>query len=153
MVGLSSELLLLHKVCNEILLDGYAAVHLREVTEADAGYPSREFVRAAIELRGQRPARPPGIWLGSVRELLETAGAHFPLVTLHRERTYPDSCWIGRLVDVDERRVTIEGIDTSARWDGLERYSLRSLTLVEFGGLYEEALTLVTRGGPRRRSR
>jgi hypothetical protein len=150
-VGLAGDLVMVHKVDSAILLDGYQVLRLRDVTEIDPDFANAAFVERALHLRRERPLRPPGIRLDSMRALIESAGGAFPLLTLHREREDRDSCWIGRLVAVDDLRVTIDYIDPSARWDGRERYPLRVLTKIEFGGRYEEALTLVAASAPARR--
>ena len=152
-VGVADDLVLVHVVDHAVVLDGFRALRLADVTAVDAGFESVTFVEAALRLRGERPRRPAAIRLTTIRALIESAGARFPLITLHQEREDPDVCWIGRVTGVDDLRVTIDFLTPSARWDGRESYAIRTITRVEFGGRYEEALALVAeqRGARTRR--
>jgi hypothetical protein len=142
-IGFDEDLVLVGVVDPAILLDGYRVLRTRDLTDATSGFASAGFIEKALKLRRQRPSYPEGIRLGSMRAVIESAAKQFPLITLHREREHKDSCWIGRLAQIDDLRVTIDYITPEATWDGQERYTLRTLTKVEFGGRYEEALASV----------
>jgi len=148
-VGVEDDLVLMHVIDPAIVLDGFRVLRVADITSVDSSFESGPFLERALRLRRQRPRRPEGLRLDSVRAVIETAALIFPLITLHREREHKDSCWIGRLVEVDDLRVTIDYITPAAEWDGQERYALRVLTKIDFGGRYEEALASVAGLAPR----
>ncbi|HEY5450945.1 MAG TPA: hypothetical protein VIQ54_19460 [Polyangia bacterium] len=148
-VGVEEDLVLMHVIDPAIVLDGFRVLRIADITSVDSSFESGPFLERALRLRRQRPRRPEGLRLDSVRAVIETAALIFPLITLHREREHKDSCWIGRLVEVDDLRVTIDYITPAAEWDGQERYALRVLTKIDFGGRYEEALASVAGLAPR----
>jgi hypothetical protein len=53
------------------------------------------FVETALKKRGERRPKKPRVSVGSIEELLLSAGRAFPLVTIHREQVDPNVCWIG----------------------------------------------------------
>jgi hypothetical protein len=102
------------------------------------------FHEAVLKKRRERIPRKPPVVISSLAELLLTANRAFPLVTIHREKVDAGACWIGRVVDVDDGRVTLMEIGPSAMWDErLETYRLSEITRVDFGGDYEDALHLI----------
>jgi hypothetical protein len=141
------DLVLVHRVDPAIVLDGFQVVRVRDVTDVDDSFGSAAFIERALRLRRQRPCCPKGVGTDSLRSLIASAGKRFPLITLHLERKDKDVCWIGQLAHVDDRHVTIDYITPNAEWDGQERYALRDLTKVEFGGSYEQALAQVAARG------
>ena len=90
--------------------------------------------------------------LAGWREVLETAGALFPLLVLHREKINPRVCLVGRVRSMTEKVLSLKEIDTDALWRETNRYRFRDLTKVDFGGGYEEALALVAADNKRKRS-
>jgi len=140
---LSLLFVVLQEVSPEIMLDGYRVLRIADITDADVAYRSRPFVEKALALRGQVPCPLTGIDLSSVATVLLSANTLFPLVMIHRERIYRDSCWIGQVSSLTTKTVTLRKIDTTAAWYGETRYRLRDITRIEFGGRYEEALALV----------
>jgi hypothetical protein len=137
------ELVLLQVIDPAIVLDGYSVLRIADVSAIDESFESADFILRALRLREQIPRWPRAVRLDGVQALIESVARQFPLITLHRERTDEGCCWIGRVRAVDDSAVTIDYITPSARWDGQERYELDSLTRIDFGGRYEEALALV----------
>jgi len=116
--------------------------------------PYTGFVEAALRKRGHRVRRPPRVDISSLETILLTAARLFPLVTIHCERLDPDVCHIGRVVQVERGRLFLLEIGPSADWDTeVTEYSLRDITRVDFGGSYEEALSLVGGPGPQANQR
>ena len=152
-IGVEGGLVLVHIIDPAVVLDGFRILRVRDITAVDASFGSASFLERALRLRRQRPRRPEGVRLDSMCSVIESAGNVYPLITLHREREHRDSCWIGRLVAVDDLRVTIDIINPAAEWDGQERYTLRVLTKIEFGGRYEAALAAVAKLQPNVRRR
>ena len=91
--------------------------------------------------------------MDSVADILRSANRAFPLVTFHRDRVDPDCCWIGRVLDISQGYVSLIELAPNAIWDAEPGYyRLTSITRVDFGGGYEEALYLVGGELPRRKS-
>jgi hypothetical protein len=77
--------------------------------------------------------------------VIQSASDLFPLITVHCEVKDAGACYIGRLFDVDEDRLLLTYIDPNARWDQDEpdRFRIKDITRIDFGGQYEDALYLV----------
>jgi hypothetical protein len=137
-VGLGEEWLLLHRV-NEELLDGYTAVRRRDIRRVTQLGPDSFFVRA-MEYFKQFPVRAAEIDLDSVLGVLGSLPAD-QLAVLFTERLHADECYIGRVDSCTKKSVRLREIDPEAKWhDEPTKYKLEDITLIEFGGRYEEAL-------------
>jgi len=80
---------------------------------------------------------------------LKSANALFSLVTIHRERIKPDTCAIGKVIDIAENHLLFLEIGPDAAWEEKpSKIRLNDITRVDFGGGYEEALYLVS-GDPK----
>ena len=143
------EFFLMSIVSDGCRFDGFQAIRLRDVRRLK---PHRwsAFVESALKARRERRPRKPKVSVASLSALLSTAGRRFPLVSIHRERHYPNECQIGRVIRVARGRVSLLLIDPGARWDdSTASYALREITRVDFGGTYEDALYRVG-GDPER---
>ena len=153
-VGLGERLVLLHVVDgNTAAPNGYAAVRLKDVKRAGR---DETFVCRALRLLGHAPVVPLDADLSSGwPALLAWADAHYPLVMLECEQREPGCAFIGRVRDVDARRVRLDKTDARALPSGTEDFRLRDVTKVGFGDGYTLALAaLVARdraGGGRER--
>ncbi|MGA9039927.1 MAG: hypothetical protein WB421_05275 [Terriglobales bacterium] len=86
----------------------------------------------------------PKINIRGLEELLLSASKLFPLITIHRENVRRGECWIGKIEEVGDGRVSLLEIGPDAKWDHKpSSYNLNEITSVEFGGEYERALSLV----------
>jgi hypothetical protein len=142
--AVSTQLVLLQVVSDEIHFNGFSIVRMRDLTGVDAPAPHREFVELALKLRKLRRARAPRVDIANLQTLLSTIHPAFPLVTLHREAVDPDVCHIGLITQVTARSVDLLEITPDAHWEThLDRYALREITRIDLGGAYEEALHLV----------
>jgi hypothetical protein len=74
--------------------------------------------------------------------LLKSVTEHYPLTTLHPERTRPDVCFIGQLVSMTARTFTIEDLDSNVEWSGPRRMKFSDVTRVDFGDGYAGALAV-----------
>jgi len=148
-VDLSSDFVLIHFQSNAITLDGYTVVRIQDLTLVEDKPKRSDFYTEALRLRGYTPKRPVGICLNSIASILESVNKRYPLVTVHREEICNDACAIGRLEKLTEKTLILQWLNPSAQWEGYSpRYRLTSITKIDFGGLYEEALALVARIQP-----
>lgn len=134
---------LLLAVSDRMWFDGFECLRIPDVSYL-APDPTAAFMEKALELRrANRPARPP-IDLQSVASILESASVVFPLATIHIEEIDPDVCYIGRVVKVGRKYLTLQEIDPHAVWESrATQYELADITRLGFGQDYEDALYLV----------
>lgn len=143
-VGIGEEWVLLASLDPNIDLDGFTGVRLADITKVAVRGGPDSFVPRALHVRGKWPPVPAEVNLDGVSELIRTAADLAPLVVIHIEADDPDVCFIGRPIRFTARKVHLVEIDPQARWrDQPRKYLLQSVTQVEFGGRYEEALVLV----------
>ena len=102
--------------------------------------PEGDFLARAIRLQKIRPAMSKGVAIGSLREAAESAGAKFPLLTVHRERIKQDVCYVGKFGRATTRTLTMREISPQAEWEDEETFAFRDITKLEFGGTYERLL-------------
>jgi hypothetical protein len=131
-------------VSDGLRFNGFHCFRLSDVRRLQAPDKYARFHEAVLEKRGERIPRKPFVNVSSLAKLLLTANRAFPLLTIHRERIDASVCWIGRVVDLRDGRVTLLEISPDATWDDeLGSYRLNEITRVDFGGDYEDALHLI----------
>lgn len=142
---------LLALVDENIRFNGFQCLRLQDVKNLQLPAECARFVERALKLRGEKRPRTPRVSVQSVQELLETAGRIFPIVTIHREKTEPEVCHIGRVVSSSESEVSLLEIGPDASWDDEAlSYRTKQITRVDFGGDYERALVLVAGSAAKR---
>lgn len=145
-VAADDNLVVIHNLSDSITLDGYTVVRSEDITrfrEADADI--HEFYLRALELRKQQPEAPESLQLGSIESVLSSVHQGFDLVTVHTEKIDDEVCYIGQVVDVSGGELLLIELDAAAWWaDEPDRYRLKDITRIDFGGQYEQALWLVS---------
>lgn len=77
-------------------------------------------------------------------ELIRSIPVDQDLISVHREVVEPDTCYVGRIVDFDQETLSLFTIDPGANWVAEPmRIRLEDITRIDFGGAYEDALSLV----------
>lgn len=148
-VDLSSDFVIVHVRNNDIILDGYTIVCIQDITLVEDKPKRGDFYMEALALRGYTPQPPVGICLDNAASILESVNKNYPLVTVHREKIRNDECTIGRIEKMTDKTVILQWLTPGAQWDGYSpRYRLTSITKIDFGGLYEDALARVARIQP-----
>ena len=143
-LDVGDEVALLHRLSDSIHLDGYTVFRIADVTHVNLLPRYRSFYKRALVLRREHARLPRGIDLRSIASAIATAGAFFPLLTLHREAISPDTCSIGTVRQLTDKSIVLRWLTPGATWDGESpRYRLADITLLEFGGEYEDALARV----------
>jgi len=128
---------------DQIRLDGFSCFRIVDVKNLRPD-PHAAFSEAALKKFGEPRPRRPKVSVASIEELLLSAGRLFPLLTIHREKSRSDVCWIGRIEEIARGQVSLLEIGPDAKWDCKPTsYKLSEITGVEFGGEYERALLLV----------
>jgi hypothetical protein len=137
-------LVLLHVLDEQILLNGFSVIRAKDISALELRPKYASFYGQALKKRKLVPRAPRGISLRSLPDMLTTASRKFPLITVHREGTNPNECDIGQSPSFHAGALTMRTISPNAGWHERPfRCPLRSITKVDFGGRYEEALALV----------
>ena len=110
----------------------------------DAPHRYADFVRRALELRGEQPPPAPEVDLKNTESALRSACEAARLVSLHWEELAPDECAIGRIVESHGKEFSFREVNPSARWNrDLAEHPFKILTRIDFLSGYEEALAEV----------
>src|SRR5262249_31589272 len=134
---------LLALVSDRIRFDGFECFRCGDVRNLAPDLYTA-FVETALTKRREPRPKKPRVSVGSIGELLLSAGRAFPVVTIHRESVDPEVCWIGRVQGIHWGRLSLLEIGPDAKWqDSPQEYRVSEITRVNFGGDYEGALHLV----------
>jgi hypothetical protein len=143
-IVIGPDLVLVQRLTDSVHLDGYCVIRIADVTKIELRPRYRSFYNRALRVRRERPRVPHGIDLGSVGCVIRSARTKFPLLTLHREAISRDTCSIGTVQQLTEKSIILRWLTPDAAWSGdSPRYRLTDITLIEFGGDYEDALARV----------
>jgi len=97
------------------------------------------------------PTTPDSVRIGSIREVLQMAGADSRLVAISCDFYRPDVSWIGAVEKIGKNTLTMLEVTTNARWyRESTRFDLADITEIGFGGGYEDALQAVAGDKPSR---
>ena len=141
-VALGAKFFVVALVNDRIRYDGFECFRISDIKGLEYAR-NAPFVEAALKAR--REVRPScKLDATSLETLLVSVRAAFLLVAIHQEKLDRDICWIGRILAVNRRSVSIMEINPDATWrDEPSQYELKSITRVNFDGDYERALHLV----------
>jgi hypothetical protein len=141
-VGLSEKFVLFNDMNPDYFaINGYACLRIQDIRTGETIGGPEQFVGRAVLLRGIEPTVQADIDLTEITSLLLTAGDRFPLVVIHLEKGRPDVCYIGRVLKVGRRRVTLKTIAPDASWDEeVEKFRLSQITMVQFDDAYSRML-------------
>jgi len=141
-VDFSDELLLFHALEESTFrLNGYIALRDEDISGYRVFDKPKFWLFRAVQHFQLKPVSPTGVSVTSLPDLLRSAARHYPLLTLRPELKKPNVAYIGPLVSMTERTLTIDDLNADCEWTGLRRMKLCDITRVDFGGGYEEALT------------
>ena len=142
-ISFSSDLVLLQKLEEAVTLGGYLVVRRQQIASFTRSPEFAEFYATVLRLRKQRLKRPRGLDLTDIGSLLMSCSRSFRLVVIHQEFRDPDTCWVGIPTAANARTVKMRCVLPSGiAEDELTAFTLRSITMVEFGTEYDAALLL-----------
>jgi hypothetical protein len=143
-MGVSDLWTLLLIIGDGVTYEGFQAFRLRDVVSLENPSPRASFYQAVLRKRGLRRSRRPRVDLTSTQSLVRSAAAHFPLITIHREKADPEICHIGRITAVSATALSLLEVNPDATWEqAATTLRIGQITRVDFGGPYEDALALV----------
>jgi len=123
----------------DYLVDGYTIVRNKRIEEIYQD-EVEEFAEAVISLKGITPIYDEKIPLNTIQEIFRHLSSKYELFafTKRSEKTiYP-----GRLIDVNDKSIRIEWIDTRATWVGERKFKLDKIRTIEFDNDYLNSLKL-----------
>lgn len=143
-LDIGRQFVLLGLVNESMRFDGFQCLHPSAITRLKVPCPFAEFIVEALRKRNELIQHKPDVDLDALPELLSSANRLFPLVTVHRQKSKPNECRIGKVVDVTKKHLHLLQIDPRAVWHQKpSKFRLTGIDRVDFGGGYEEALYLV----------
>ena len=143
-VGASDGLILIHSFNSEVFcLDGYDAVRQSDIRGYCFFDDPRYWRFRALRRLKIRPTTPASICLASVRELLESVAAFYPLLSVHRETPRRRTTYVGPVISMAERSFTVEDADYYGQWTGPRRMSYSDVTRICFDGGYLNATAMI----------
>jgi hypothetical protein len=127
-----------------IRFDGYNCFRFKDISKCIAPDPNADFLVSALKLRHDKRPKFKALDVSSLSALVKSAAKRFPLLTLHLEDDGDSVCYIGRLVAVSDDEISILQVTPAGKWEAdPQHYELSTITRVDFGGAYEQALFLV----------
>ena len=143
-VGIGHDFVLILLVSDLITYNGFEALRLKDIESVEIPSPYVKFIQSALALRRLKKPRSPKVNLDSTANVVRSAAARFPLVTIHYEIADPDVCLIGTPASIGKSILKLRSITPNAEWqEELDSVRMSDITRVSFGGSYEEALALV----------
>jgi len=136
-VALSRELLVIQKE-NDFLLDGYVAMRLGDVTDAER-YDDNDFCRKIFKNEGVYDrAAAPGVSAENFEKLLINVKNKFGgWIAAECESREETIYYVGKIIKVADGMLTMRRIDADGTWHEEESLlSLDEITLVSFGDRY-----------------
>jgi hypothetical protein len=127
---------------NFVTFDGYMAVRFDCLLEVETASENDTFMLAALDLRGDRP-HDPQLPLDDYRSLLAALAARYPLVSLSMATARSRGWAIGRIIEVGDEAVTIQGVNTLGEWTGQHIHPYKHIEAISFGNAYNESLGVV----------
>lgn len=146
--GVGREFFLLWVVGDGITYDGMYVMRHRDISELEAPDKHHVFFGKALALKGLTPTPPQGFPLDSIREVVQAAGAHSPVIGVHVDsEDESEVCYIGRLVSCDDDGFYMQELSPDAEWM-LEAsfFSWDEVSTVSIEDSYAQSLLAV--GGP-----
>ncbi len=149
-VDFSDSLVLFHRLDTDVFcLNGYTVLRHKDVNQVRSFTNDGQWLFRAVRHYRLKPKKPAGISLNTFPDLVKSVARRYPLITLHEEKRDPNVCFIGTLVSVTKRTITIDDLNSSCEWSGLWRQQVSDITRVDFGDGYAEALSVTAPKKPR----
>jgi hypothetical protein len=144
-VGLFEEWVVLAELREGVLRDGYVAFRTSSIKRARVFDTFVGFVQD----NNQWPPRSPFLTadLSGPEQLIRAALDAADVISLYREDKYPEQLLIGIPVRWSKKHLWLFTINEHGQWEAfLDRFRLRDITRIGFGGVYEQAVS--TTAGP-----
>lgn len=140
--------LMRHNVVDYVL-DGYIILAHKKV-KGWRRSEEEKFREKVIKLKGYGTEMERGVPLTSLESILGTLSKRYGVFQF---TTKDESvCYLGRLISVDEKKLTINFLDSKARWTGKRTFKVKDIRSIEFDTDYINSLKLIaTKQAPRKK--
>lgn len=137
-VGLSKTWVLLQEIEGDaFVLGGYKAVRLDDISslKSDGSFAGEYFQR-----RGLFPQAQPDLDLTDLHSLLDSVSKNYAMFMIEREKEEPDIGFVGVAEGLTKRSLWMKKFSSKAKWIDTEKFKLKDITSINFGGGYVDAL-------------
>lgn len=143
-VAVGTEWLVISRLGDAILLDGFDALRLSDITDVKHDFQRRSFYVRGLKHKRAALAALPALDLNSGRDLLRSAQRCYSLLVISREIENPGVAEIGRIIRASSHSYAMRLLTPNAKWvsEGVS-YRTGEITRIGFGGEYEETLAAV----------
>lgn len=126
-------------------VDGYYIFQNSSVKSFRVYDKEEYFLNEVVKIKKLKPKPVPKISIESWETILQTVNDNFNLVGIESELIYKDQLNIGRLEKLSKKNFTLKEISPDAFWDDEpSKYKYKHLTVVRFGGAYNNTLWKVS---------
>jgi hypothetical protein len=148
-VGIGPKWVALQRLSDRIAFDGWHLIRVKDIQAVSIDPNADCFEIKALKARLLWPPSAPELTLDDVVSAVGSASAAAVIVSVFDEFDRPDVCWIGDVTFLDDSKLHLLEVDTRAGWARKPRaFDPADVTRVDFGGGYEEALSLVAGSPP-----
>lgn len=137
----SEDWILLKTNPADYIIDGYTIVRNKNIDEIYQD-EEEEFAEAVISLKGITPTYEEKIPLDNVQEIFRYLNSKYEMFAFaqkSKKAIYP-----GRLINIDDKKIRIEWIDTRAAWVGERKFKVNKIRTIEFDNDYLNSLKLAS---------
>jgi hypothetical protein len=148
--GVGQEFFLLWVVGDGITYDGMYVMRHRDVSELEAPDKHHVFFEKALALKQIAPHPPQGFPLDNIREVIQAAGAHAPVIGVHVDsEDESEVCYIGRPVSMEEDGFFMQELSPDAEWmREASFFSWDEVSTVSIEDSYAQSLLAVAGAAP-----
>ena len=140
----SERFVAIQNISDRYDFDGYRVFRRKDITTMEKSFEKREFIEAALRIKGLKPLPPKPIELSSMRALMDSAQQQFGVLVISREKLYPDEVEVGTVRMASEKTYVLRWLTPQAEWENDDRpFRYQDVTMVEYGGEYENTLLMV----------
>jgi len=144
MVAESPLLIAIHSVSDRYDLDGYRVFRRSDASDVAYQFARADLIRRALRLKNLAPCELDWLDLSTVRAVIESIQAHYPVVVINRELVCPDECEIGTVQMTSDSSYVLRWLNVNAEWELDNRtFQCDEVTQLSFGGGYETTLAMV----------
>ena len=148
-VGVGERWVALQRLSDRVAFDGYQVVRLKDIQQVSIDPDPACFEIKVLRERHLWPPSRPALELDDTVGVVGTASKLSSMLSLFDEFARPDVCSIGSMVSADDSAVMLLEVNPRGEWFRTPTaFDPRSITRIDFGGGYEEALELVAGSPP-----
>ena len=144
------EFFLLWVVGDGITYDGMYVMRHRDLSELEVPDKHHAFFAKALALKQLHPLALPGFPLDCIRDVIQAAGAHAPIIGVHVDsEDESEVCYIGRLVSTEEEGFYLQELSPDAEWmREVSFFSWDEVSTVSMEDSYAQSLLAVAGPAP-----